>query len=74
MIVKDLIAALKSMPANAVVVGRGYEDGYDDVDPPRLIEVVDSQGPGVKKSWWTGRYDDPWGDDDAEKVAVVVIS
>lgn len=68
---KEMIASLQDLPPDTVVVGRGYEDGYDDVAPAVLFEVVDTQGPGKKSAWWTGRYDD---DRDGPKIAVAVIA
>ena len=57
MTVKELIGLLTKMPADALVVGRGYESGYDDVGV-NVCVIYDRQGPGEKSSWWAGRYDD----------------
>lgn len=58
MTVAELIERLSAFPSDLIVVARGYEEGYDDVIGARVEVVVDTQGPGEKSEWWTGRYDD----------------
>lgn len=40
MTVKELIIALQNFPEDMQVVTNGYEDHYEHVLPPRVIEVV----------------------------------
>jgi len=57
MTVREVIEALSALDPDMLVVGRGYEGGYDDVTV-HVETIVDEQGPGEKASWWQGRYDD----------------
>ena len=53
--VREVIEALSKFDPEMLVVGRGYEGGYDDVSV-HVENIVDEQGPD-KKAWWEGRYD-----------------
>lgn len=57
MTVKELRDKLAAYQPDVLVVGRGYEEGYDDVGIS-VKSIVDTQGPGKKEAWWNGRYDD----------------
>lgn len=57
MTVKELIERLSLLDSDLLVVGRGFEEGYDDVGVS-IKPIVDTQGPDGKESWWNGRYDD----------------
>jgi len=70
--VKELISRLSKLPADALVVGRGYESGYDDVGVS-VCAIYDRQGPGEKVSWWAGRYADVKDDEDHPVIEAVVI-
>jgi len=70
MTVKELIGFLSKMPADALVVGRGYESGYDDVGVS-VCAIYDRQGPGEKESWWAGRYDDA--EDESHRLIEAVV-
>lgn len=58
MTVAELIEKLSTFHPDLIVVGRGYEDGYDDIGGVRQANLSDVQGEGEKSMWWTGRYDD----------------
>jgi hypothetical protein len=53
--VREVIEALSKFDPEMLVVGRGYEGGYDDVSV-HVENIVDEQGPN-KEAWWDGRYD-----------------
>lgn len=72
MTVAELIEKLQALDSALLVVGRGYEDGYDDVGV-HTETIVDAQGPGEKQSWWSGRYDDA-NYREGESITAVVIS
>lgn len=52
MLVRELIAALKKMPKDAIVVVDGYESGYSEINPPRAIGLVLD----VNDEWYYGRH------------------
>lgn len=53
--VKELIEELSKVDPEAMVIVRGYEDGYDEVD-----HVGDSKpiALNVHKEWYYGKHDD----------------
>jgi hypothetical protein len=53
MVVSKLIAILREMPQDALVVVRGYEDGYDDVENVRILQLELNPA-----AWNRKRYDD----------------
>jgi len=54
MIVYELIEQLKSMPPNAIVVVRGYEDGVNEAD--RIAEC-NIEPFSYGKHWYYGSYE-----------------
>ena len=55
MTVAELIAKLQTMDPNALVIHRGYEDGYDaaNSDGPREAVVY----PRKDANWYNGAYE-----------------
>jgi len=51
--VKDLLALLSEMPADADVVARGYEGGADDIINIQLVKLSRD----VHKEWYFGRHE-----------------
>lgn len=62
MTLDELIEKLKELRdqegGGTLVVVRGYESGYDNVDKIRTIDAYDSRANGGREKWWEGRYDD----------------
>lgn len=54
MTVAELIEKLKQMPQDALVVAKGYEDGYDTIKKVSLIVVEENP----KIEWYYGKYID----------------
>ncbi len=52
--VKDLIDKLKTLPADALVLVQGYEDGFDAVKAIRQIKVA--KKPDARE--WNGEYEE----------------
>jgi hypothetical protein len=64
--VKELLALLSQMPADADAVVKGYEGGVDDVVDVTLIQIRRD----VHKEWYYGKHEiDETGD-----VQAVIIS
>lgn len=54
MIVSELITKLQEMPKDARVLGRGYENGYNNLEEVELQDVLHlPDGP-----WYDGEYQD----------------
>ena len=53
MTVGELISALQNFDKDIVILGRGYEDGYDDIEPSLVKLVCEKEG-----SWYNGKYDE----------------
>ena len=51
--VKDLIALLSEMPAEADVVTKGYEGGVDDIVNIQLVKLKRN----VHDEWYYGRHE-----------------
>jgi hypothetical protein len=51
--VKDLLALLSEMPADADVVAKGYEGGVDDIIIVQLVKLSRD----VHKEWYFGRHE-----------------
>ena len=51
--VKDLLALLSQMPADADVVVKGYEGGVDDVVNVKLVKIKKD----VHSEWYYGRHE-----------------
>lgn len=54
MIVSELIKTLTELPQDYIVLGRGYEDGYDaieDVDVETLVKCANA--------WYDGEFQEP---------------
>ena len=49
----DLLTLLSQMPAEAVVVVKGYEGGVDDVVNVRLVKIKKD----VHAEWYYGRHE-----------------
>ena len=72
MTVKDLIEELEKLPQDALVLGRGNEEGYDPIRDAILTEVIKF----TNNEWWRGDYD-PFNkeeDDPKDKVTAVLLS
>lgn len=55
MIVSELIAKLKEYPQEARVLGRGYENGYNDLEDVEMQNLNHvPNGP-----WYDGKYQEP---------------
>ena len=54
MTVEELIQHLQSLPPNAKVVVRGYEDGYNDILQIKSVRI--KQNPNAYT--WDGEYED----------------
>lgn len=54
MTVAELIEKLKQMPQEALVITKGYEDGYDTIKKVSIISVEENP----KKEWYLGKYID----------------
>jgi hypothetical protein len=63
--VKDLLALLSQMPADADVVVKGYEGGVDDVVNVKLVKIKKD----VHSEWYYGRHEI----DEEGEVQVVYI-
>ena len=69
MTVSELIAKLQAMPEDAVVVVRGKEGGYDDIDDVKALDIVlnpiitkgeiKKDEHGDDSDWRTGVYEEP---------------
>jgi hypothetical protein len=51
--VKDILALLSQMPADADVVVKGYEGGVDDVVNVKLVKIKKD----VHAEWYHGRHE-----------------
>ena len=51
--VKDLIALLSEMPADADVVAKGYEGGVDDIVSVQLVKL----NRDIHGEWYYGRHE-----------------
>lgn len=52
MIVSELIEKLQTLPPDALVVGEGYEDGYDTIKRVSVITVEENP----QQEWYLGQY------------------
>lgn len=52
MIISELIDKLKELPQDLLVLGRGYESGYDKIDDITISKV----GIVPDASWFDGKY------------------
>ena len=52
--VKELIEQLKSLPADALILVQGYEDGFDEIVAVKEVPVVKRPAP----YHWEGQYED----------------
>lgn len=68
MTVAELIARLNEFPQDMLVLGRGYETGFDPIETVETVEVVKQKDP----SWWDGEYDTPRNWDESTTKAVVL--
>lgn len=53
MIVSELIKKLEELPQDKIVLGRGYEDGWDDLEKVTTETLVKCNNP-----WYDGTYQD----------------
>ena len=54
MTVHELIHQLQTMPPDALVVSKGYEDGFDSIKEVSIIAVEENP----QKEWYLGKYFD----------------
>jgi hypothetical protein len=54
MTVLELIQQLQTLPPEAKVVVRGYEEGYNDILQLKQVSVM----PKVNAFWWDGEYEE----------------
>ena len=57
MTVKELIQMLESYPNDLRVVVNGYEGGYDDLSPERILVTKIQLGVGTEE--WEGQHEEP---------------
>ena len=57
MTVGELIELLGSFPRSLRVVVDGYEEGYDDIIPDRVVKVIVALDVGTHS--WQGKHGDP---------------
>lgn len=57
MTVKELVKLLEKYPDDLRVVVNGYEDGYDDISPERILTRKIRLDGGVHD--WEGKHGDP---------------
>lgn len=67
--VKGLIEKLKTLPADALILVQGYEDGFDDIIAVKEIRVVERPAPRT----WEGQYKDAEKDSKSAIAAIVVL-
>lgn len=71
MIVAELIAELQKLPPDSRVVVEGYERGFDDIGPPRRIDLlVDAQS---ADHFCYGQHDQASGAEE-DRIAAILIS
>ena len=57
--VKELIELLKKMPQEAIVVGRGYEEGMDSVSCVGIVKAIRDnwdEEENRKEAWYIGDW------------------
>ena len=73
MIVSELIGKLNQFPAGAKVLGRGYENGYNNIEDVIFEDVLHlPDGP-----WYDGEYQEPASynaDKGYEQITAVTIT
>ena len=69
--VAQLIKLLQSQPEDMRVVVDGYEGGYSDVKPQKLIQIPISLNVHPDDQWYYGNHDDPRGGMPAETVLLI---
>ena len=67
--VSELIIKLQSMPQDATVVVRGYENGYDCIKDVKTLLVQKNKS----NNWWDGYFDNPEDDLNSSNINVVFI-
>ncbi len=55
MIVSELIDKLKTYPAQTIILGRGYESGYNSIENVELQNVLHIPD----GAWYDGEYQEP---------------
>lgn len=68
MTVAELIAKLQSLDPSLLVLGMGYESGYDPINLVVVREVVHDPG-----YWWDGMYRN-YSDGDDKPIKALVLS
>ena len=72
MTIQELIRLLRRYPPDLRVVVDGYEDGYDDLSPERIVPVKIALNTGQHR--WEGKHGDPDGPTDgADMVEALVL-
>ncbi len=71
MTVAEWIEFLGSYPSELRVVVDGYEDGYDDLSPDRMIMEQISLNTGTES--WEGMHGDPKAPDAARIVDALIL-
>jgi hypothetical protein len=69
--VAQLIKLLQSQPEDMRVVVDGYEGGYSDVKPQKLIQIPISLNVHPDDQWYYGNHGDPEGGMPAETVLLI---
>lgn len=68
--VRELIEQLQQLDPDLLVLGRGYEDGYDAATEVKVMNLTHEP----ENPYWSGKYQDPWRDDDGrERKPYLVI-
>ena len=70
--VEELVRILQTYPPDLRVVVNGYEDGYDDLSPERIVPVKIVLNTGQHR--WEGKHGDPDSPTDgADMVEALVL-
>ena len=72
MTAQELIQLLAQYPPDLRVVVNGYEDGYDDLSPERIVPVKIVLNTGQHR--WEGKHGDPDGPaEGADMVEALIL-
>ncbi len=71
MTVKELAHLLETYPPDLRVVVNGYEDGYDDLSPERIVSAEIALNTG--KHQWEGQHGDPNGLTDEYRAVEALV-
>jgi len=67
--IQELIEALKEFPGDMLVLTDGYETGFEEIRPPKIIEVKHEP----QKPYYDGEYQDTEEKSGASIKAVVIF-